>query len=136
MSSNGPSRSSRPLATQLSATPPASTRFFMPGLAMQLPADAQHDLLGHRLDARGQIHVPLLDGRLRPPRRAAEQVVELPAGHRQALAVVEVLHVQPEAAVGLEVDEVLVDQRPCRSGCPYGARPISLYSPLLTLNPQ
>src|SRR5207245_6087144 len=30
MLSNGPSRSRRPLATQLSATPPASTRFFKP----------------------------------------------------------------------------------------------------------
>ena len=33
-----------------------------------------------------------------------------PARHRQALAVVEVLHVEPEAAVGLEVDQVLRDQ--------------------------
>ena len=30
-----------------------------------------------------------------------------PVGHRQALAVVEIVHVQPETAVGLEVDQVL-----------------------------
>ena len=35
MFSNGPSRSSLPLATQLSATPPARTRFFRPGLPMR-----------------------------------------------------------------------------------------------------
>ena len=42
--------------------------------------------------------------------RAAEEVVEPPAGHRQPLAVVEVIHVEPEAAVGLEVDQALEDQ--------------------------
>ncbi len=36
--SNGPSRSSRPLPTQLSATPPARQRFFMPGLAVHVRA--------------------------------------------------------------------------------------------------
>ena len=60
MSSNGPSRSSRPLATQFSATPPAMTRFFMP-VSRCGRAHAQHDLLGHRLDAGGQVHVPLLE---------------------------------------------------------------------------
>ena len=61
-----------------------------------------------RLDAGRQIHVPLLERRLRLARRPAEQLVEPLVRHRQALAVVEVLHVQPEAAVGLEIDQVLV----------------------------
>ncbi len=40
-------------------------------------------------------------------RRAVERVV----GHGQAGAVVEVVHVEPERAVVLEVDQVLADQR-------------------------
>ena len=61
MSSNGPSRSSRPLATQFRATPPARTRFFIPVVLMEIAAQAQHDLLGHGLDAGGEVHVPLLE---------------------------------------------------------------------------
>ncbi len=38
--------------------------------------------------------------------------MEAAAGHGQTLAVVEVVHVQPETAVGLEVDQVLVDRLP------------------------
>ena len=44
--------------------------------------------------------------------RPAEQRVEPGARHRQPLAVVEVVHVQPEAAVGLQVDQMLVDRIP------------------------
>src|SRR6266852_4164816 len=36
--------------------------------------------------------------------------MEAAIGHREALAVVEVLHVQPETAVGFEIDEVLVNR--------------------------
>ena len=78
------------------------------GLAVDVPADPQHDLLGHRLDAGRQVHVPLLQRRLGSARRTAEQPVKPAVGHRQPLAVVEIIHVQPEAAVGLEVDQVLV----------------------------
>ena len=35
------------------------------GSRVNVAADPQHDLLGHRLDAGGQVHVPLLEGRLR-----------------------------------------------------------------------
>ena len=45
-------------------------------LAEQLPADREHRVFGHRLDARRQVHVPLLDVRFGMPRRAAEQLVE------------------------------------------------------------
>ena len=110
MFSNGPSRSSRPLATQLSATPPASTRFFISRLPLHLPRHAQHDLLGHLLDARREVHVPLFEHGLRAARRPAKQLVEPVVGHRQPLAVVEILHVHPEAAVRLQVDQVLEDQ--------------------------
>ena len=108
-SSNGPSRSSRPLATQLSATPPARHEVASsPVRSWTCRPIREHDLLGHRLDAGGQVHVPLrraCDSGWRggPPNRR----VEPPAGHRQPLAVVEVVHVEPEAAVGLQVDQVL-----------------------------
>ena len=54
----------RPLPTQLSATPPARHRFFMPGLRVDVPRRPQHDLFGHLLDRRGDIHVALRDQRL------------------------------------------------------------------------
>ena len=52
--------------------------------------EAQHRFLDDGLDGRGQVLVALLDGRLRPARRAAEQLVETAVGHGQAGAVVEV----------------------------------------------
>ena len=73
-SSNAPSRSSRPLATQLSATPPARTRCFIPVRRLDVPADPEHGLLGHGLDAGGQVHVPLLERTTRATGRAAEEL--------------------------------------------------------------
>ena len=67
-----------------------------------------------------------------PPNSA----VELRRGHRQPLAVVEVRHVHPERAVGLQVDQLARGSGRAYFGSPYGARPISLYSPEFTLNPQ
>ena len=72
---------------------------------------AQHDFLGHRLDARRQIHVALFDhappgARGGPPKSWSKPLV----GHRQPLAIVEILHVHPEAAVGPQVDQVLANQ--------------------------
>ena len=81
-----------------------------PSLAVQLAPYAQHDLLGHFLDTGRQVHVPLLQPGVWLARRSPEEVVEPLIGHGQALAVVEVVHVQPETAVRLEVDEVLVDR--------------------------
>ena len=48
---------------------------------------------------------------VRLPRRLAEQRGELVVGHAQAGAVVEIALVQPEAAVVVEVDELVQDQR-------------------------
>ena len=81
-----------------------------PGLLVHVAAHAEHDLFGDRLDAGRQIHVSLLDVRLGIPRRAAEQPVEAMVRHGQALAVVEIVHVQPEAAVGLQIDQMLADR--------------------------
>ena len=101
--------SSRPLATQLSATPPARTRFFMPVCSSTWRADPKHGLFGDDLDAGGQIHVPLFEGRLGLAGRPTKKLMESSVRHRQALAVVEVAHVEPEAAVRLQIDQVLED---------------------------
>ena len=74
--SNGPSRRSRPLATQLSATPPARHRFFMPVVACAWRARRSIDLFGHLLHRRRQIHLALRERRLGRARRPAEQRVE------------------------------------------------------------
>ena len=65
MRSKLPSRRILPLATQLSATPPARQRFSAPVSARERARQPQHDLLGHRLDRGGEIHVPLREQLLR-----------------------------------------------------------------------
>ena len=77
---------------------------------MHLAAHRQHRVLGDRLDAGGHVHVALLNGRLGIARRRAEQPIEPAVGHRQALAIVEVLHVEPEAPIGLEIDQMFRDE--------------------------
>ena len=59
MSSNGPSRSTRPFATQFSATPPAMTSFGMAGQPVRVSRRSQHHLFADHLDGRGQIHLLL-----------------------------------------------------------------------------
>ena len=105
-----PCRSSLPLATQLSATPPARQRLRSPVSRAMASRELQHDLLGHRLDRRGEIHLALRERSLRLARRSAEQRVEARVGHREAGAVVEVVEVEPEGAVVLDVDQVLLDE--------------------------
>ena len=107
MFSNGPSRSIRPFATQLSATPPARHRFFKPVSLAHVARRAEHDLLGHASGSRRRCpcraaSIGSSGSRGGPPNRSwnfAER-------HRQALAVVEVRHVHPEGAVLLEVDQL------------------------------
>ncbi len=70
---------------------------------------AQDDLLGHRLDGPGQVHLPAGEIRLGRPGRTAEQLVEAPVGHPQRGQVPEVLPVDRERAVLVQVDEVLED---------------------------
>ena len=59
-------RSSRslPLATQFSATPPASTRWRQPVGSSRRARQPQHDLLGDLLDGERQVHVRLRQLRL------------------------------------------------------------------------
>ena len=82
----------------------------MPVLAMDVPRRAEHDLFGDGLDRGRQVHLPLREQALRSSRRAAEQVVELPRGHRQPLAVIEVAHIHAIGAVFFQVQEPLENQ--------------------------
>ena len=93
----------------MSATPPARHRFFSPGLARDRGGELEHHLLGDRLDRRGQVHFALGERRFGLARRRAEQRIEARVGHRQPGAVVEVVQVQPEGAIVLDVDELLLD---------------------------
>ena len=67
-----------------------------PGLVMNVTRHPQHDLLGHRLDGRGKVHLTLGDLRFQRPGGAPEQPIEPAIGHRQAMEVVEILHVELE----------------------------------------
>ena len=83
---------------------------FGAGLGRDRAREPQHDFLGHRLDRGGEIHVALVEQFFRLARRPAEQRIELVVGHAQAGAIVEIGLVQPERAVGLEVDQVVEDE--------------------------
>ena len=80
-----------------------------PRLAVQGASEAEHHLLGDVLDGSGQVHLPLGQQRLRLAGRGAEERVELAARHGEPGAVVEVLHVEPEGAVRLQVQQMIED---------------------------
>ena len=80
------------------------------GLAPQRARQLQHDLVRDELDRRREIHRALVHRLVRLARRPTEQRVETRAGHAQAGRVLEEAHVEPERAVGLDVDEVAADQ--------------------------
>ena len=110
MSSKIPSRSSTPLATQLSATPPARQRLRLPVSSRAWRASFSDDLLGDLLDRLREVHLALRDRRLGRARRAAEQRGEPVVGHHQAVEVAEVVHVEAERAVLAQVDQLALDE--------------------------
>ena len=95
---------------------------------------ATHHFFGDHLDRCGEIHVSLHQPFVGRPRRTTEERVKALARHRESGAVVEVGQVETERSVVLQVDQVLEDQRRIL-GSPYGASPMTLYSPEFTLNP-
>ena len=84
----------------------------LPRLGADVPAHSHYRLFGHGLNAGRQVAVSLLDPRFGRTRRTAEQPVKAGPRHGEALAEIEVIHVQPQAAIRLEVDQVLADQVP------------------------
>ena len=78
-------------------------------LRMNVPGHSQDDLLEHLLDAGGEVHLPLGERAIGPPRRTVKQPVEPAARHLQAGAVVEESLIEPERAVVAEVDDFSQD---------------------------
>jgi hypothetical protein len=80
------------------------------GLGREAAGQPQHRLFQHHLHGGREVHVLLLQQRGRIARRRAEQTVEARIGHRQPGAIVEVFEIEPERAVGLEINEIVVDE--------------------------
>src|SRR6185312_4833058 len=76
------------------------------GLARLRTRDTQHDLLGNRLQRRGDIHVEVVEPLRRLSRWAAEQRVEAPVRHFEAGAIVKTAKVEAKRAVLLEIDDM------------------------------
>src|SRR5437867_2050057 len=76
-------------------------------LPMHFASHAQYDFFGDLLNAGSEVHVALLEHGFRRAGWAAEQIVKSAIGHGQALAIIEVIHVHPEAAVRFQTEEVL-----------------------------
>ena len=73
---------------------------------MQMPRHLQHHVLGDLLDARRDVLVALLERPFGIAGRAAEEAMEALVRHAQSVVVREVVHVEPEAAVLGDVDQL------------------------------
>ena len=76
----------------------------------------------------------LFNRRLRVARRPAKELVERAIGHREPLAVVEVLHVEPEAAIVFEIDQMPVNRLLIKRP-PVGREAHQLVLPAVDLEP-
>ena len=86
------------------------TEIVEPVLAGERARQPQHDLLGHLLDRGGDVHVERREQILgRVAHRRAEQVGELPVGHGEAGAIIEIIEIEPERSVRLQVDQMIED---------------------------
>ena len=104
------SRSTLPLATQLSATPPARHRFSIPVSSARLRVRRSTTSSSTAWMEAAMSMCLCVEPAFGIARGAAEQRVEARIGHRQPGAIVEIVEVEPEGAVRLEVDQVVADQ--------------------------
>src|SRR4030095_6654137 len=74
---------------------------------MRVPGVAEDYLFTDNLYGRGQVHVLLSKHAIRFARRPPEEIMKFVRGHRQTLAVVEVVHVEPEGAIIGDPDDFL-----------------------------
>ena len=88
-------------------------------LRRQRSCDAQDHLLEDNLDRSGDVHVDLLEVLLGLAHGDPEETSELLVRHDQADAIVEIGHVEPEAAVRLQIDEVVQNEL-CEPRLPVG----------------
>ena len=79
------------------------------GHGVRMAGHAQDHLLGDLLDRAREIHLPAGDLALGSAGRAAEEAGEAVVGHGQTVGISEVIEIQPEAAVGPQVEQVVVD---------------------------
>ena len=99
-----------PVAHAVQRHAAGQAQLFHAGLRLYAAGLTQHDLFADLLDRRGDVHIAPGDGLPAPARRAPEQSVEFPRRHGQALAVVEIRHIQAKRPVGLQVEQVVEDQ--------------------------
>ena len=106
----GPSRTTRPFATQLRATPPAITRFLAPVRSCACCTQRSTAVSQTTCtDAARSISRCVMSSSSRrggPPKSSWNMV----RGHRVAVAVVEVVEVEPDGAVVVDLHELLEDQ--------------------------
>ena len=79
------------------------------GEPMRMPRGPEDDGFADRLHRGRQIHILLCDLTFRIAGGAAKQPVEFFGRHREALAIIEVGHVQPERPVLADIDDVVED---------------------------
>ena len=72
-------------------------------------AHGKNHIFQHILNGSGQVHLTLGQQLLRRACRTVEQSIELGIGHAQPGAIIEIVHVQLEAAVRLNIDQVVFD---------------------------
>ena len=82
----------------------SATKISLSGFFANMPRHPEHDFVGHILNRPRQVHVALGKLRFRFARWPSEQAIECGVRHRQADAVIEILHVQAERSVVLEID--------------------------------
>ena len=80
------------------------------GLLGEAARQPQHGLIQHRLDRGRDIHVKRRQQLIRAAHRLAEQFGEPVVGHGEAGAIVEIGHVEPERAVGLQIDQMIENE--------------------------
>ncbi len=80
------------------------------GLAVNFAGHAQHGFFGDFLNAGGKVHMALFEHGFRRAGRTAKELMKSAIGHGEPLAIVEVIHVHPEAAVWFEIEQVFEDE--------------------------
>jgi hypothetical protein len=86
----------------------------------------------HLLDRSRHVHLALPDLGLGSPSRTAEELLEGGPDHHQVVEVGKIVHVEPEGAVLLQVQELLEDPVPV-DGLPVGGEAHQLVLPVVDL---
>ena len=80
------------------------------GFRSDRAGEGQHDLLEDELDRRRDVHFALGEELVGPARRPPEQFVEPAVGHGQAGAVIEIIEIEAERAVGFHIDQIVTNK--------------------------